>query len=178
MKAMWSLVLAAFTAGACGALAVGSLFVWPATDRPRAADAVVVLSGDHGERLPEGLRLIETGVARTLVLDGQPDHQQAIDMCKGGQPFEVICLRPHPDTTRGEARAAARLAARRGWRRLVVVTSTTHVTRARMLFRRCFDGRLDVVGASAPFEGRAAGLRNITHEVLPAAHASTLGRGC
>ena len=34
-----------------------------------------------------------------------------------------------------------------GWRSVAVVTSTFHVFRARMLFERCFDGRVDAVGA-------------------------------
>jgi uncharacterized SAM-binding protein YcdF (DUF218 family) len=39
------------------------------------------------------------------------------------------------------------LAARRGWRSVVVVTSTYHARRAQLLLGRCFDGRLQIVAA-------------------------------
>ena len=58
---------------------------------------------------------------------------------------------PVPFSTRGEARAIGRLARARGWNRVVVVTSTFHVTRTRLLFHRCYGGRLWVVGAAAPW---------------------------
>jgi uncharacterized SAM-binding protein YcdF (DUF218 family) len=52
-----------------------------------------------------------------------------------------------PYSTRGEARTVVRLAGARGWRSIVVVTSRFHVTRAHMLFRRCWHGPLSMVGA-------------------------------
>ena len=46
------------------------LFVWPKSGSPRQVDAIVVLSGDHGERLARGLALVRAGVSSTLVLGG------------------------------------------------------------------------------------------------------------
>ena len=152
-------------------------FVWPRTDSPGRADAVVVLSGDHGERLAKGLQLMEAGVAPTLVLNGTPDMLQVLELCRGGQPFEVVCLRPEPDSTRAEARAAGRLASERRWKHMVVVTTTYHVTRVRLLFSRCFDGAVRMVGATPPY-GRAMGVRQIIHESLGVGHSITLARGC
>ena len=54
----------------------------------------------------------------------------------------VVCFTAVPFSTRGEAETVARLARARGWHSVVVVTSTFHITRAHMLFRRCFHGRL------------------------------------
>src|SRR5581483_1500567 len=54
-------------------------------------------------------------------------------------------------TLRGEARAVARLARTHGWRSVAVVTSTFHVTRAKMLFRRCYRGELAFVGSRSPW---------------------------
>jgi uncharacterized SAM-binding protein YcdF (DUF218 family) len=54
-----------------------------------------------------------------------------------------------PFSTRGEARTIARLARRRNWHSIVVVTSTFHITRADMLFRRCYRGHLWVVGSGS-----------------------------
>ena len=61
--------------------------------------------------------------------------------------FRVICFHARPYSTRGEAETVARIAAARHWRSLVVVTSTYHVRRAKMLFERCFRGRVQAVGA-------------------------------
>ena len=49
---------------------------------------------------------------------------------------------------RGEARAVARMAAARGWRSVLVVTSTYHVTRARLLFDRCVAAHVWVTGST------------------------------
>lgn len=158
-------------------LATARLFVHPPIERPSQADAVVVLSGDHGERLAEGLRLVGDRVAPTLVLDGTPDMIQVLELCRNPQPFEVVCLRPDPDSTRAEARAAGALARARGWRKLVVVTTTHHVPRATLLFRRCFEGEVSVVGADPPYGWRMSA-RQIVQEWLKVAHVTTLSRGC
>lgn len=120
------------------------LFVWPHDDElPERADAIVVLSGSR-ERLPVGLRLLREGVAPVLVLSAGPEAEE-IDpriagLCKRRRP--PVCFEADPSSTRGEARAIARLARRRGWDELVVVTSGFHVFRARRVIERCFRGRL------------------------------------
>ena len=128
-------------------------FVWPITGESTRADAVIVLSGDHGERLARAMELIERGVTSTLVLDGTPDSAEHVDLCKGRQVFEVVCLQPDPDNTREEARAAGRLAERRAWKSVVVSTSTFHVTRATLLFRRCVNGKVTAVAGDPPYGG-------------------------
>jgi uncharacterized SAM-binding protein YcdF (DUF218 family) len=153
------------------------LFVSPPTGHPDRADAVVVLSGDHGERLPVALKLLHRGVARTLVLDGTPDYPLWLELCETRQAFEVVCLRPEPDSTRAEARAAGRLAAERRWRSLVVVTTTYHVTRSALHFRRCFEGEVSMVAADRPLPWRVE-LGLIGREWLKLGHVITVGRGC
>lgn len=64
-------------------------------------------------------------------------------------PFEVLSFVPAPSTTRGEARGIARLARERGWQRVIVVTSTYHVPRARLIFGRIDVRTVSVVGAGA-----------------------------
>jgi uncharacterized SAM-binding protein YcdF (DUF218 family) len=132
--------------------ATARLFVWPSTDDPRRADAVVVLDGGSGERLDEARALMQRDVAPTLAISAgrELDPDEADGLCSGPQQFEVVCFTPTPDSTRGEARALATLARQHGWNDVVLVTSTYHVTRARMLVERCFDGRVDVVAASPP----------------------------
>ncbi len=132
-------------------------FVWPAKDTPAEADAIVLLSGDHGERLPVALRLLERNVAPRLIFDGTPDRGEEEELCREGwRGREVLCLRPQPDGTRPEARAAGQLARERGWDKIVVVTSTHHATRAGLLFRRCVDGDVYVASARRPLPWRQA----------------------
>jgi uncharacterized SAM-binding protein YcdF (DUF218 family) len=130
-------------------VASGVLFVWPRQDEPRRADAIVVLSGGRKTRLAKGLELVRAEVAPTLVIsDGTaPGWKDANRLCNGGARFQVVCFRPRPYSTHGEAVDVARLARERGWRSLVVVTSRYHVTRSRLLFRRCTEA--DVSGVAA-----------------------------
>jgi uncharacterized SAM-binding protein YcdF (DUF218 family) len=137
-------------------VACAVLFVWPPAESapPRHADAIVMLSGDH-ERLPKALALVRRGVAPVLalssVLSHTPRWAAARRLCAAGRyaGARVVCFDAVPYSTRGEAETVTRLAALRGWHSLVVVTSTFHVTRASMLFRRCFHGPLWVVGSSS-----------------------------
>jgi uncharacterized SAM-binding protein YcdF (DUF218 family) len=144
-------LLAAFAA------ATAYLFVWVESDRlPRDVDAVVVLSGGREHRLAEGRRLVESRRAATLVIsDGlAPGWVEANELCRA----DAVCFRPEPYSTQGEARWIADEADRRGWDSVVVVTSSYHVRRARMIVERCYDGDLAVVGAEPPLENRVIGV--------------------
>ena len=147
------------------------------TAKPARADAVVVLSGDHGERLPTALSLIDRGVTSTLVFAVTLDSARAVKLCEVAQPFEVICLRPDPDNTREEARDVARLASRRGWKTIVVVTSRHHVPRSGLLFDRCVDGDVGLVGADPPYGLRML-VRNLVREWVGVFRSLTVARGC
>lgn len=145
------LLVVALTALAALAVASVPLFILYDDDRVAAADAVMVLAGEQ-RRLPVALGLVERGVAPLLVIsDGlDPRWTKANRLCRYGDPERVVCIRPEPYSTRGEARLAARLARERGWDSLVVVSSRFHLFRARSLFERCFDGRLELVGSPNP----------------------------
>ncbi len=173
------LVLLSLAVTALGATAglTARMFVWPPSDDPDRVDAVVVLSGDRGERMANGLRLMSRGVAPVLVHAGTPDSQEVLRLCAGRQPFEVVCLRPNPDNTRAEARAVAALGEVRGWRSIAVVTSTPHLTRATILFRRCFDGDVQAVDARPSFSPREW-RGQVVKEWAGVLHALTVGRRC
>lgn len=131
------------------------LFVWPREDSPERADAVVVLAGGRKERLAKGLELVRQNVSDTLVIsDGRAKGWPAANrLCEGAaRGFRVICFRPAPYSTKGEAEAVGRLGRRNGWRSVALVTSHFHVFRARMLFERCFRGDVEAVGA--PYKWR------------------------
>ncbi len=138
-------------------VACAFLFVWPRTDPvPPRADAVVVLSGGRDSRLDPALALVRRGVAPLLVISSprrDPKWRTARELCSArpAAGFRVLCFEAVPFSTQGEARAIARLAGTHHWQRVVVVTSTYHVTRARMLIRRCYRGGLSMVGATSPW---------------------------
>jgi uncharacterized SAM-binding protein YcdF (DUF218 family) len=136
-----------------GALALASvpLFILYDDDPVAKADAVMVLAGEK-RRLPIALDLVERGVAPVLVISEglDPRWTRANRLCRFGDPTRIVCPRPEPYSTRGEARLVARLARERRWDSVVVVTSRFHLFRARLLFERCFHGRLDFVGVPNP----------------------------
>jgi uncharacterized SAM-binding protein YcdF (DUF218 family) len=135
------------------------------------ADAVVVLAGSPGDRLPAGLELMDAGAASTLVLSAGADSPrgwgQIEHLCDREHSFELICIVPQSDNTRGEAATISRLAEDRGWQSLALVTSSYHLDRATFLFRRCFDGEVLPVAASPA----SVTWPLVRHELLGAVHA-------
>lgn len=175
---LWRLIkTAALLVVAAVLAATAFLFVWPRQDSPTRADAVVVLSGGRSDRLPEALQLMRRRLAPVLIIsDGRaPDWPEANRLCDGRGPFRVICFRPDPYSTRGEAERVTRLARRYGWRSVIVVTSTYHVVRARMLFKRCYGGRVEAVGARPELLRFA---QNVIQEWPKLIYELTLVRGC
>lgn len=125
------------------------VYVRPQVDEPRQADAVLVLGGTAaGQRYLRGLQLAHDGMAPTLVLSNpyRPADPVLDAICGRSQPgFEVLCFAPDPRTTLGEGRELHRLASERGWRTVIVVTSTSHISRARYIIGKCFAGELVLV---------------------------------
>ena len=138
-------------------IACAVLFVWPPAETgvPVRASAVVVLSGAKN-RLTKAEQLIRGGVAPVLAISRvrrTPHWPAARRLCRAGRFIRarVICFEANPFSTRGEAETMSRIARAHGWRSLVIVSSTFHLTRAKLLFRRCYSGRLSLVGASTPW---------------------------
>jgi uncharacterized SAM-binding protein YcdF (DUF218 family) len=156
------------------------VFVFPPTDPPGRADAVVVFAGGDGERQEEGARLVREGVAPVLVIsDGGLPGSDNARVCRerpAGLPLR--CLTPDPATTRGEARAFADLAEREGWRSLVLVTSTYHVRRASLLLDRCYAGGLRRVATPLRNDRSAETGTQLAMEWLAVAATVTLYRSC
>jgi uncharacterized SAM-binding protein YcdF (DUF218 family) len=112
-----------------------------ATDPLQPADAVVVLGGEHDGREDYAISLARSGLAHTVLIsnpyaDWDPLMRRVC--AASDNRVEVICLRPFPMTTRGEAEMARRLADQRSWAKIIVVTWKFHVPRARLVFRQCF----------------------------------------
>lgn len=153
-------------------------FVWPPQREPQHADAVIILSGDHGERRPRALGLLERGVAPRLVFVGTQDNGDEDQLCRQGwRGVETICLRPDPDDTRAEAQAVGRLASERAWKRVIVVTSSHHVVRSALWFHRCVDGHVWVVGERLRLPRRQVARQTI-REWLATGYVFLTTRGC
>jgi uncharacterized SAM-binding protein YcdF (DUF218 family) len=171
-------VFIVFVVGAAG---VARAFVWPHQRIPARADAIVVFAGGDGERVVRGLDLAEAGVAPILVISEGIRvpllRNQAEQVCSAEYPFEVVCFVAYPESTRGEAQMFAELAATRGWRDLVAVTSRSHLTRAGLVLDRCHDGTIYPVAAEEAL-GFLRLLRLVLHELGGMAEATFLERGC
>jgi uncharacterized SAM-binding protein YcdF (DUF218 family) len=165
-----ALLVAAYAAG------VVWLFFFHHEDKPRAADAMIVLAGTI-ERLPEGLRLVRQGYAHVLVVSlTQPvPSPSQLAACNGHHDYRAICFRADPYSTRGEAREIGRLARIHGWRTINVVTSHYHVVRARVLIARCYHGDLRMVGVR---QSRRRLPIDAFKESLKLIYAETIARGC
>lgn len=103
-------------------------------------DAVVVLGGEHDGRERYGLAQAQQGLASTVVLsDPYPATDPVMSrMCSGSHgAVEVLCPRPDPATTRGEALMTRRLAVARHWKSVMLISWGYHLPRARLLFCQC-----------------------------------------
>ncbi|NUS43133.1 MAG: YdcF family protein [Mycobacteriaceae bacterium] len=146
-------VLAAVVAAVGALAALGwPVYVRPQVDPLRHADAVVVLGGTAYERYDIGHDIARRGYAHAVVLSRStgPDDPVMDDYCAPRAEYRVLCFVPDPWTTRGEAQEIARLTARYGWRHLIVVTFTPHVSRARYIIGKCFRGELTMIASPSP----------------------------
>ncbi|MCM3921436.1 YdcF family protein [Frankia sp. AiPs1] len=142
----------AITIALIGALAVAfmaataRLFVFPHRDQPAPVDAIVMFAGSPG-RLERAVALARAGYAPVLAVS----TPTADDPCPAAIPgVEVICFAPSPLTTQGESRWVGAAAARRGWHSLIVITSTSQSTRARLRLGRCYPGEVRMIGVPPP----------------------------
>lgn len=107
------------------------------------SDVIVVLGGDGRSRAPHAADLFAAGLAPVVLAVGglaaRGEHAEAWKTARMlrlyGVPEALLEVlgedEPH---TAGEARAVARLAEARGWRRVIVVSSPYHCWRAGLIF--------------------------------------------
>ncbi|WP_347108226.1 YdcF family protein [Paenarthrobacter sp. S56] len=141
-------------------LAVAAFMVWlllaiqffalPPQATPHHTDAVVVLGGLSRERLPVAQDLQQSLDIPILVVSttGLSGNVEGDELCnKGSGDPDLVCFRPDPLNTRGEAAAVAELAAKHGWKSITVVTSDYHLMRAGTLMRQCTNIEVQMVGS-------------------------------
>lgn len=125
--------------------AIGDFLV--VEDTPSRADAIVVLSGDYGARLEQGVELYRQGYAKWLILvgggqQGSPPaaevmRQQAAEM--GVSPARMLTV-DRSTSTHEDAMYTRELMVRQGLKSAILVTSPYHERRASLTFARTFQG--------------------------------------
>lgn len=131
-------------------IAAFQFFYSPPQAVPHRTDAIVVLGGLSKERLPVAQELRQdldipilvvstTGLAGNL--DGDALCHEDVD-----DP-DLICFRPVPLNTRGEAKALGQLIEQNGWESVTVVTSDYHLLRAGTLIRQCTSAEIQMTGS-------------------------------
>ena len=121
----------------------------PSVDPPVRSDAILVLGPPTVDgRLDEALRLANAGYAGTrgdLDRLGTGAAAASPPAHNDNPAYQVICFEPNPTTTRGEAEEIGSLARAHHWSSVLVVTSRYHVSRARLIVKRCLPGTVRVV---------------------------------
>lgn len=129
------------------------LYVFPHTDDPQHAEVALVLGTPTRAKVQLAQELAESGVVDRVVISVARYGTWAghnLTVCTAELRYNVDCYTPVPHTTQGEARMLLKLS--QGWRfdSAVIIAATPHISRARMLFERCFRGDLYMVDAAGP----------------------------
>ena len=138
----------------------------PRVDPPARSDALLVLGPPDPTRIEYAEDLVyHQHVADTLVIstpDAQPfdppemvEYYTARSFCEPHDGVEVICFKPNPSTTQGEAMKLEELSEQRGWDTVTAVTFTQHVSRSRLILQRCYPGELRMSAVDFQLSGRS-----------------------
>jgi len=143
------IVVAVLVVAVLAGVAGYPVYVRPQVDPLRKADAILVVGGAAPkQRYRYGFDLARRGWAPHLVLSN-PSGQAGAACATRDPRFTLECFDPRPPTTLGEARELRRMAHERHWRTVIVVTYTPHVSRARYIVEKCFDGELIMAASPA-----------------------------
>ena len=121
-----------------GLVLVGAVLI--VADPVQPVDAVVVLSGDDGERLDLAIEMHENGLAPNLVITDTSQQandlliQQALE--SGFLRQDIYVTDMQVGSTVDEAIAVRDFAQNRNWDSLMIVTDPFHSFRTRFIFRR------------------------------------------
>ncbi|HYO80801.1 MAG TPA: ElyC/SanA/YdcF family protein, partial [Bryobacteraceae bacterium] len=128
---------------------------------PATAEAALVLAGDGtGERVLKGCDLLRSGVVPLVLVSGpvnlsfyginEADAAIRFAAAKGCDSARLQPLYVRAFSTRDEAIAVLNELRRRGIRRLLLVTSSSHTARATRTFRKYFGDSIDLRSVAAP----------------------------
>lgn len=133
------------------------------TTAPSHADAIIVLTGGKG-RVDEGLRMLRSGVAGTLVLSGVHEDAGMDAIFAGGVELQLrqrIILEKASKNTYENAVETRRLVIDRRFKSIVLLTSWYHLKRAEYIFRTVMPDDIVIIArAVAPPEPEETALWN------------------
>ena len=118
-------------------------------DRVKPVDAIVVLSGDEGDRVQEGIKWYKNGYGNSFVItkthteyigEGQTYSEKLQRMAiDAGVPADSIFVTDgEASTTFEEAQAVKILAYQRNINSILVITAPYHTRRTKIIFQREF----------------------------------------
>lgn len=155
------------------------LFTKGHMDPVTRADAIVVLGGEHDGREAYGVDLAKRGYADTVLLSnpywsGDKVMKKA---CAASTPeVEVVCFKPQPGTTRGEAVFTQQMAERFGWDHVIVISWRYHLLRARFVFSECFTGKVTMTGVPRAYDFSLAKWESVyAYQVVGFVKAAVVG---
>lgn len=154
-------------------LALLVVFVVPPPVAPRHSDLVVVLGGLDTPSRDDTWKKFSARYPGATAMAFVAELRYCPDPPPGAT--DLVCVRPDPPTTRGEAQMAAELARARGLDSMAVVTTPDQTLRAQLRFSRCWDGDLLMVQAPAPWQ-RVVG--NVPYQVAAMAKALVVEPAC
>jgi uncharacterized SAM-binding protein YcdF (DUF218 family) len=133
---------------------------WIVQDRIEPADVIIVIGDDDftADRAAEAATFFRAGWAPQVVASGRMlrpyasiSDLMARDLESRGVSASAIVRFSHrANNTLEEAEALRVLVAEKGWRRILLVTSSYHTRRARYIFRKVLPGSVSLEVASAP----------------------------
>lgn len=129
-------------------LVMTPVLVFPRTDNVTHVDVVLVLGPAVPWRMDQARELADQGVTQNVLVSVPGSRDTWPEECR--QPdqagFTVVCFRPDPFTTQGEARELRAQMQAHGWTTAAAITMTPHVARARMIIDRCVPGGVQMIG--------------------------------
>jgi hypothetical protein len=172
VRQRWFNIVVAVLVVVAGIISI-RLYVVPASDGAGPVDAVVVLGGQEYKARLQTADVMLKKFPGSVVVVSIPGGITCPPQPLGASA--ILCFSPNPSTTQGEARTAAKLAAKYGWKSMEVVTTADQVWRAKLRFSRCWSGNLTMVRSDSSIYSR---LRAVPYETAATIKAETLQRGC
>lgn len=119
------------------------IYAFANNDAPEKADAVVYLEGDSFARVKRCAELFKKGYAPAILISGTDDRPRlgcfpakivAKKMIKMGVPASRLILEENSINTRDQAIEVLKIAKKRKWKKIILVTSLYHQPRAYLTF--------------------------------------------
>ncbi len=115
-------------------------------ERNGVTDAIVVLTGGKG-RIGTGVRLLKAGAGRSLILSGVDADADMDSIFINGIERSVrdrITLEKRSGSTYENAMEVKRIAVEKGFRSVILVTSSYHMKRALLIFSHTLPGYIAI----------------------------------